>query len=170
MATKTRRTAAEVNALTKEAIQRKAEVEADKRAQPAPRKEVAPTPTPQPIVREIISGMRPGPVYGQVIPIDERSYRFNSRVDMQSGPGLIQLQIASNPDGPWFPLEPGQNAAGNLNGWTWRKYLRWEVRPQTRKEFTCAVEVEFQYDSDTYDTTHKPRYNPEIRAFELVTA
>jgi hypothetical protein len=82
--------------------------------------------------------------------------------------------VASTPDGPWFTLEPGQNAAvkagaEGASDWRWRKYLRWRVEPQSRKEFTCAVEVEFQYPGGFGDEKHKPLYNPDIRAFELVT-
>jgi hypothetical protein len=197
MPTKTRRTAAEINALKAEQranAARKAELEAEKKAQPkpAPTRDVAdgkvsqetsrsagsmpaPKPAYQPIVREVLRGMRSdAPLYGQVIPIDERSYKFNPRIDMQSGPGLVQLEVASTPDGPYTPMEAGWNQAtmrgseGSLE-WRWRRFLRWRVEPFTRKEFVTAVSVEFLYDNEGLgDVKHKPRYNPDIRAFELV--
>jgi hypothetical protein len=148
-----------------------AEVEAQMQRQDEERNKPAPVPQPkyQPIVREVIRGMKPGPLYGQVVPIPQNSYKLASRVTAQSGPGVIQLQLASTPDGPWHNAEPGDSHAGKDYGWKWRKFLRWMVTPQSRKEFVVACEVEFLYDADTYDTTHKPRYNPDIRAFELVT-
>jgi len=127
--------------------------------------------------REVITGMRAdGPFYSKVMPIDERAYKFDSKIAMQSGPGVVQIEVGSSPDGPWYPVGPGDNAAVKAGAegapsWRWRRFLRWRVEPLTRKEFSCAVEVSFEYDSFTDTSKHKPRYNPTVKAFdyEVVT-
>jgi len=169
----TKRNAAEVAALTTEAIQRKAEVEADRKAQA----KVAPTPAPKAttpgIAREVVKGGRPGPVWGKVVQVDPRAYKVAFHIDMQDGPGRVELRGASRSNVDWETESTVLDGAMLFipqNGYDpWLKYVRVVLFPEGRKKpLVVAYSIESLRNDGVDPGTHHRRFDPAVSAFEVV--
>src|SRR6266487_1820050 len=104
-----RRTAAEVAALKAEqrtTTARRADVEADRRARPAPQPKPAPSkPAYAPVVRQHLEGEKPGPLFGDVVPVPDWADiimfdNHNAR--------LADVHLEASVDAEtWSPMPPG---------------------------------------------------------------
>lgn len=139
----------------------------------AAQKNVPTPPTPR-IVREVLTGMRAdAPLLGKLIVVDPKAYKFSFQVAAQSGAGRVELRGASRPDVDWendsLAVQGGHLKTLENSGYEpWLKFMRVIAYPLTRKEWSCAYEVEFQRDDGFDDGKHKRRYNPDIQAFEML--